>query len=194
MAIQPDLLIPPDSELGQLLLQLSDDTDDKTWQIANLTNEIVEELEGGIVTKSEIYRAISARCKGRKPNTIRRWAEVAKDYPRKIQKKYMNLLSFDHFKVSRRLFMDGYTPSLEYGLEWCLKSNDHKLNAGKFRTVGELLYHFLPPREMNPRVIWRRVSQSLYDHFLLIDNDTDRNRLLEAWKEIEYVLDREKVL
>lgn len=188
--INPDNLIPPDGELAHLLLQWSEDADTSTWKIANVTNELIEELvsEGGI-TRQDIYRSVAARCKGRKINTIRRWAEVAADFDSDIQFEYAGLLSFEHFKASRRLFHEGYTPSIEYGLEWCVKGDDLKLTAGKFHTVGEMINQFVPEfKENSPSVSWNRVKQDLYDKFLLIDNDTDRNRLLKAWKEIEYVL------
>src|SRR5688572_7795241 len=104
--INPDNLIPPDGELAHLLAQWSEDTDTRTWNIANVTNELIAELEGGIVNKKDVYRAVATRCKGRKVNTIRRWAEVALDYDAEMQEKYAQLLSFEHFKVSRRLFHD----------------------------------------------------------------------------------------
>lgn len=193
--ITPDNLIPLDSELGQLLLQLSGDTDDRVWKIANITNDLIDELEGGIVTKGQVYKAVARRCKGRKVNTVRRWAELARDYGSVIQAKYAELLSFEHFKVSRRLFCEGYTPSLEYGLQWCVEGNDYKLNAGKFHTVGEMLNHFVPEyRRAGVNNLWGRVKENLYDKFLLIDHDNDRQRLLEAWNTIEFILDKKPSL
>jgi hypothetical protein len=193
--INPDNLIPPDGELAHLLAQWSEDTDTRTWNIANVTNELIAELEGGFVNKKDVYRAVAARCKGRKVNTIRRWAEVALDYDAEMQEKYAQLLSFEHFKVSRRLFHDGCTPSIEYGLQWCIEGNDQKLSAGRFHTVGQMMYHFIPELRDNKHVsLWKKVKDDLYDFFLLEDNDTDRERLLEAWKEIDYVLDKKKNL
>lgn len=95
--IHPDDLIPPDSELGQRLLQWSEDMDSRTWHIADVTNELVEELEGSEVTKKEIYRAVAARCRGREPNTIRRLAEVAADFDMDIREQFQEILSFNHF-------------------------------------------------------------------------------------------------
>jgi hypothetical protein len=193
--VSPDNLIPADSELGQLLLQLSGDTDDRVWKIANITNDVIAEFEGGVVGRKDVYRAIAARCKGRKINTIRRWAEVAADYDEKLQGKYAQLLSFEHFKTSRRLFNEGYTPGIEYGLQWCVEGNDEKLNAGKFHTVGEMINHFVPEfREQGPGAVWNRVKDDLYDNFLLLDNDTDRERLLDAWSTIDFVLDKKQKL
>lgn len=186
MKITPDNLIPPDSELAQLLLQWTEDTDSRTWKVANLTNELIWELEGGPITKTDIYKAVAARCKGRKPNTIRRIAEVAADYDEEMQAKYAELLSFDHFKTSRRLFSDGYTPSIDYALEWCVEGNDMKLNAGKFHTVGEMLNHFVPElRDKKPLTrVWDAVKERLYDQFLLVDNDFRRQDLLDTWERI----------
>lgn len=200
--ISPDYLIPPDSDLAQMLLQWSEDNDSRVWQIANTTNELIIELEGGMVTKQDVYRAVAARCKGQKPNTIRRWAEVAADYPPELQGKYSQLLSFQHFKTSRRLYQEGLTPSLEYGLQWCVEGNDDKLQAGKFHTVGELLANFLPSeKDKTPlKRRWDAVRDSLYDLFLLVDNDFYRQQLLDNWKELDYIikevdrLSREEVL
>lgn len=187
----PDNLIPPDSELGQMLLQLSGDSDDRVWQIANITNELIDELEGGDVSRQEIYRTIAVRCKGRKINTIRRWAEVARDFDADMQFKYAQLLSFEHFRASRRLFAEGYTPSIDYGLQWCVEGNDEKLTAGKFHTVGEMINQFVPEfKENHPLKSWNRVKQDLYDKFLLVDNDTDRNSLMKHWQEIDYILNK----
>lgn len=189
-SIQPDNLIPPDSELGQLLLQLSEDSDSITWKIANICNDLVVELEGGVVKKSDIYRAVATRCKGRKVNTIRRWAEVAADFPAKIQDKYAGLLSFEHFKAARRLYKEKLTPSLEYALKWCVEGNDEKLNAGKFKTVGQLYAEFVP--EYRTTSTWERVRERLYDEFLIEDNDIDRQSLLTAWSIIDTTLDKKK--
>lgn len=190
MAITPDELIPADSELAQLLLQWSEDTDTRTWNIANLTNELIEELEGGQVTRMDVYRAVAKRCKGQKPNTIRRWAEVAADYPADLQRQYAELLSFEHFKASRRLYKDGYTPTIAYGLQWCVEGNDEKLNAGKFHTVGELLVNFLPEEKGKSalRRLWEKSRDSLYDGFLLVENDFYRKQLLDNWKEIDFAV------
>jgi len=189
--VKPENIIPLDSELGQLLLQLSDDGDDIVWKIANITNELIEELEGGIVTRKTIYQAVARCCKGKKFNTIRKWAEVASDFDIDVQEKYKHLLSFEHFRVARQLHVAKLTPTLEYGLKWCVEGNDQKLNAGKFHTVGEMLNHFMPEyRETGAVVSWSRVKEDLYDKFLLVDNDTDRERLLEAWKTIDYVLEK----
>lgn len=186
--VSPDELIPPLSELALMLEQWAGDTDDRVWNIANVTNELIEELEGGIVTRKEIYRAVAHKCKGRKVNTIRRWAEVAADFPKDTQDRYKDLVSFEHFKASRRLFNMGLTPSVDYGLQWCLESSD---NTGKPKTVGELINHFVPEfRENGLLGLWHRVKDDLYDNFLMVDNDTDRARLVEAWKVIEYILDK----
>lgn len=188
--INPDLLIPPDSDLAQLLLQWSEDTDSRTWNIANLTNELIEELEGGVATKADIYKAVATRCKGQKPNTIRRWAECAADYPMDIQQKYSSLLSFQHFKVSRRLFKDGLTPSIEYALDWCIKGNDMKLSAGKFHTVGQMIDQFVPRDDKTSplRKMWNKVKDNVYDQFLIVDNDYYRDRLLGCFHEIDYIV------
>ena len=188
--MNPDLLIPPDSELGQRLLQLSDDEDNKIWEIANIVNDLVLELEGGVVHKKDVYKAVAARCKGRKVNTIRRWAEVAADFDEEMQEKYAGLLSFEHFKAARRLYNEGFTPDLEYPLKWCVEGNDDKLAAGKFKTVGQLYVEFMP--EYRSSTLWERVREGLYEQFLLEDNDTDRERLLDAWKTISFVLDKKK--
>ena len=184
--IHPDDLIPPDSELGQRLAQWAEDTDTRTWHIANTCNELLDELEGGPVTKTDVYRAFAARCKGREPNTIRRWAETARDFDLDTQEQYAQLLSFNHFKTARRLFKDGLTPYLNYALEWCVEGNDDKISAGRFHTVGEMLAHFLPSDGLNPLTKkWNGVKESLYDLFLIVDNDTYRQRLLDAWNTID---------
>lgn len=185
--INPDLIIPPDSELGQRLEQLSGDSDDKVWEIARIGADLVEELEGGIVTRRELYRAMARRCRGRKVNTIRRWVELAMDYPLDIQKRYQDLLSFEHFKVSRRLFKDGRTPSIDYALQWAVEGNDDKITAGKFHTVGEMINHFLPIEAFAftlPKR-WNKVKEDLYDLFLMVDNDTKRGELLRSWQTID---------
>lgn len=181
--ISPDNLIPPDSELAHLLLQWSESTDERTWNIANLTNDLIEELEGGIATRQDVYRAVATRCKGKKPNTIRRWAECAADFSPALQRKYAQLLSFDHFKTSRRLFKDGYSPSVEYALQWCIEGNDDKLGAGRFHTVGEMLNQFLPQEEFGNELqrYWNKTKEKLYDLILIHDNDTERKQLLANW-------------
>jgi hypothetical protein len=192
--INPDYLIPPDSELAQLLMQWSEDTDTRTWNIANLTNDLIAELEGGSVTRPDVYRAVAARCKGRKPNTIRRWAEVAADFDKDTQERYA-VLSFDHFKTSRRLHSDGFTPSIDYGLQWCVEGNDDKLTAGKFHTVGQMLNQFVPElRDKKPLTrLWDNMKEKLYDQFLLVDNDWRRQELLVTWTRIdEHVLALDK--
>lgn len=182
--LNPDQIIPPDSELAQLLMQWSEDADTRTWNIANLTNDLIEELDGGIVTRQEIYKAVAARCKGRKPNTIRRWAEIASDFDKDAQFKYANLLSFEHFKTSRRLFKEGYTPSVEYGLEWCVHGNDMKLNAGKFHTVGDMLNQFVPKEKFeDAKRFWAKVKDKAYDLIVVEDNDTKRAILTSAWHD-----------
>lgn len=192
MTIKPDELIPPDSELAQLLMQWTEDSDTRTWNVANLTNDLIEELfadNGGIATRQDIYKAVATRCKGKKPNTIRRWAECAADFPPKIQKKYASLLSFDHFKTSRRLFKEGYTPSIDYGLEWCVSGNDMKLSAGKFHTVGEMLNQFLPEETFGNQAqkIWEKVKDKLYDQIVIEDNDTKRAKLMSSWHDMDDV-------
>ena len=185
--ISPDDLIPPDSELGQQLAQWSEDTDTRTWNIANITNDLIEELEGGIATRQDVYRAVATRCKGKKPNTIRRWAEVAADYSPKLQKKYAQLLSFDHFKTSRRLFSEGYSPTIEYALDWCVSGNDMKLSAGRFHTVGEMLNHFLPQEEFGNELqrYWKKTKDKLYDLILLHDHDIERHKMQELWDKLD---------
>lgn len=194
--IRPDDLIPPDSDLAHLLAQWSEDTDTRTWNIANVTNELIEELEGGVATRMDVYRAVAARCKGKKVDTIRRWAEVAADFPKNVQKKYASLLSFEHFKAARRLYKDGFTPSLEYALAWCVEGNDDKTSAGRFHTVSEMLAQFLPPDVYGSPLerAWGRSREKLYDAFLLVDNDTRRNRLLELWGEIDHIVTESKTL
>lgn len=190
MTIYPDDLIPPDSELAHLLAQWSEDWDTRIWNIANLTNDLIEELDGGIATKPDIYKAVATRCKGREPDTIRRWAEVAADFDKDTQEKYAGLLSFQHFKVARRLFQDGYTPYLNYALEWCVEGNDNKLGAGRFHTVGQLLEHFLPADSFENRLAkyWSRTKEKLYDLILIHDHDTQRQLMLECWREIDGVI------
>jgi hypothetical protein len=190
--INPDNLIPPDSELAQLLLQWTEDTDTRTWNVANLTNELIAELEGGDVTRTDIYKAVAKRCKGKKPNTIRRWAEVAADFDDEVQAEYKDLLSFDHFKTARRLFKDGLAPSAEYVLQWAVEGNDMKLNAGKFHTVGECLLHFLPGDTFENMLFktWEKSKEKLYDQFLMVDNDTARVNLIHHWTEIDEQIQR----
>lgn len=188
--VKPDELIPPDSELAQMFLQWSEDGDSRTWNIANTTNDLIAELEGGPVTRMDIYRAVAARCKGQKPNTIRRWAECAADFSPAIQKKYAQLLSFQHFKTARRLYKEEYTPTIDYALAWCVEGNDDKLSAGRFHTVGEMLQNFLP-EEKGKSVLrrnWEKVSDSLYDQFLIVDHDNFREQLLDSWKQIDYIV------
>lgn len=190
---KPDDLIPPDSELGQQLAQWAEDADAGVWNIANTCNELIEELKGGPITRKQIYAAVAARCKGRKPNTIRRWAECAAAYDVDTRTLYAPLLSFEHFKVNRRLFAEGYTPDIEYGLAWCVSGDDYKVTAGRFHTAGEMLNHFVPEyRQLMAVRAWEKSKEDIYDDLLLIDNDTDRERALEAWKVIEYVLDKNK--
>lgn len=188
--INPDNLIPPDSELGQLLLQWAEDFDASAWKIANVANELIAELEGGVVKKKDVYRVVAARCKGKQVNTIRRWAEIAADFDEELQAKYAGLLSFEHFKAARRLYNEGLTPNLEYALKWCVEGNDYKLQAGKFHTVGQLYAEFVP--EYRTKTLWERIKEDLYDSFLLEDNDTDRERLLDAWGTITFIQDKKK--
>lgn len=186
--INPDDLIPPDGELAQLLMQWSEETDTSTWNIANITNELIEELfvgNGGMVTRADVYKAVATRCKGKKPNTIRRWAEVAADFPKDVQDKYASLLSFDHFKVARRLANEGYAPSAEYVLDWAVSGNDLKLSAGKFHTVGSIMNHFMPKEtfEKDARKFWGKVKEQMYDLIILEDNDTTRAILMSNWHD-----------
>jgi hypothetical protein len=187
MAIHPDNLLPPDSEIAQKLMQWSEDMDTRTWHIADVTNDLIEELEGQAITKADIYKAVGARCRGQKPNTIRRLAEVARDYDRDTREQFQEILSFSHFKTARRLFQEGHTPYLSYALEWCVDGNDYKLSAGRFHTVGDMLNQFLPQyRDAHPlQSYWARVKEKLYDLMLLEDNDTKRNHMLENWRELE---------
>jgi hypothetical protein len=191
MSISPDNLIPVESELAQMLRQWSEDTDTRTWNIARITNDLIEEVVGGDITKEDIYRAVATRCKGKKINTIRRWAELEMDFDRDIQDQYKELLSFEHFKVSRKLFKDGRTPSIDYALDWAVSGDDYKLTAGRFHTVGEVLNHFIPDSEFdNPmQKKWNKVKDDLYDHFLMVDNDNRRQDLLAAWNVIDRTLD-----
>lgn len=185
--VSPDNLIPVESELAHLLRQWSEDTDTRTWNIARITNDLIVEVEGGDITKADIYKAVAARCKGKQVNTIRRWAEVEADFDRDIQDQYRDLLSFEHFKVSRRLFKDGKTPSIDYALDWAVSGNDYKLSAGKFHTVGEMLNHFVNGEDFgNPlQKKWNKVKDDLYDQFVMVDHDTRRAILLRAWQNID---------
>ena len=188
--VSPDNLIPPDSELAHMLGQWSEDTDSRTWRIANVTNELIEEV-GMTISRADIYRAVAVRCKGNKVNTIRRWAECAADYSQEMQEKYAELLSFNHFKTARRLLADKYIPSLEYALEWCVTGNDDKLTAGKFHTVNEMIFHFVPQEEVSYTVqAWRKSKERLYDAFVIVDNDTDRQELLAAWHIIDSIINK----
>lgn len=190
--MNPDNLIPPDSELGQRLAQWAEDSDTRTWHIANVTNELIDEIvteDPESVTRTDIYNAVAARCKGRKPNTIRRWAETAADFDMDTQEQYAQLLSFEHFKVARRLFKDGHTPYLNYALEWCVEGNDDKISAGRFHTAGQLLSQFLPADTFENKLLkhWNRVKERLYDLFLIVDNDVQRQALIHHWNEIERI-------
>lgn len=195
-----DSIIPPDSTLAHHLLKMSDAADDSTWEIARITNDLIDELDGvhmpdgTPVTRKEVYRAVATRCKGRKPNTIRRWAECVRDYSIELQQQYAGLLSFEHFKVNRRLHMEGFTPSLEYGLAWCIEGNDDKISAGRFRTVGELINQFAPEYiDDSAQAYWSSIKEKLYDKILLIDNDTMREKALYAWRELAYALEEQNV-
>jgi hypothetical protein len=190
MTISPDLLIPPDSELAHLLLQWSETEDTRTWNIANLTNELIEELEGDTVTKKEIYKAVAVRCKGRKPNTIRRIAEVAADFDAETQETYSGLLSFEHFKTSRRLFNEGYTPSIDYALSWSVSGNDYKLGAGRFHTVGDMLNQFLPKDSFENQLqdYWFSHKERLYDLIVIHDNDSERKVMQDGFDKIDAVV------
>lgn len=187
--MNPDNIIPPDSELGQRLAQWAEDTDTRTWHIANVTNELIDEIvvEGGEITRSDIYKAVGARCKGQKPNTIRRIADVARDFDLDTQEQYAQLLSFSHFRTARRLYQEGKTPYIEYALEWCVQGNDDKLSAGRFHTVGEMLQHFLPADtfENQLRKYWDKTKEKLYDLILIHDNDIERVEMLAAWNVID---------
>lgn len=187
--VKPDYLIPPDSELGQLLSHLMDSTDDAIWKVARITNDLIEELAGGEVTRTDIYKAVARRSKGRKPRTIRSWADVAADVPVKVEKKYANLLSFDHFKTARRLVKNGYAPSIEFVLQWCTEGNDNKIYAGTFHTVGEMLNQFLPEDTFGNSAerYWLSVREKLVDNALLIDNDTERALAQKAIDDLDLV-------
>ncbi len=187
--ISPDKLIPPDSELAHLLLLWSEDTDTRTWNIANVCNDLIAEIEGGEVTRADIYRAVATRCKGKKPNTIRRWAECAADFDVDIQEKYKELLSFDHFKVARRLFKDGMSPSIDYALQWAVEGDDDKITAGRFHTVSEVLANFLASDEYESPVFryWGKVKENLWDNALIEDNDTKRHELQNCLRRIDSI-------
>ena len=190
--ITPDQLIPPDSELAHLLAQWTEDTDTRTWNVANLTNDLIEELDGGVATKADVYKAVATRCKGKKPDTIRRWAETAADFDEDTQEQYAQLLSFDHFKIARRLFKEGHSPYINYVLEWAVEGNDMKLGAGRFHTVGQILNHFLPQfRDANPlQLHWNKAKEKLYDQFILVENDTYRQELVMFWHEIDLTVQK----
>jgi len=190
--ITPDQLIPPDSELAHLLAQWTEDTDTRTWNVANLTNDLIEELDGGVATKADVYKAVATRCKGKKPDTIRRWAETAADFDKDTQEQYAQLLSFDHFKIARRLFKEGHSPYINYVLEWAVEGNDMKLGAGRFHTVGQILNHFLPQfRDANPlQLHWNKAKEKLYDQFILVENDTYRQELVMFWHEIDLTVQK----
>ncbi len=200
MSLSPDNIIPPDSELGQLLAQLAEDTDSRTWKIANICNELIEEVvtdvddqyTGERITKTDIYKAVARRCKGQKTSTIRRWAEVAADFDYDTQNQYAGLLSFNHFKTARRLFAEGHTPYLNYALEWCVEGNDDKISAGRFHTVGEMLQHFLPADTFENQLYkyWQSHKEKLYDLMLIHDHDVQRHHLLECWREIDGVIEQ----
>ena len=87
MGYSADQIIPPNSDIAHDLEQWSEDTDSRTWKIANLTNELIEELSN-VCTKADVYRAVAVRCKGNKPNTIRRMAECAADFDARMQFKF----------------------------------------------------------------------------------------------------------
>jgi hypothetical protein len=99
-------------------------------------------------------------------------------------------LSFDHFKTARRLYKDGFTPYVNYALEWCVEGNDDKLAAGRFHTVGDMMHQFIPElRDANPlELMWSKVKERMYDQFLLIENDTYREELLELWRETDLTI------
>lgn len=189
MSINPDNLIPPDSELGQRLAQWAEDTDTRTWHIANVTNDLIDEVavDGTGITRQDIYKAVATRCKGQKPNTIRRIAEVARDFDLDTQEQYSQLLSFSHFRVARQLFSEGYTPYLNYALEWCIEGNDDKITAGKFHTVGQMIQHFVPAEafENQLRKFWGKTKEKLYDLILIHDHDIQRVEMLAAWNVID---------
>lgn len=185
--MNPDNIIPPDSELGLLLAQLTEDTDSRTWKVANICNELIEEVAGGSVTKADIYKAVATRCKGQKPNTIRRIAEVAADFDYDTQEQYAQLLSFSHFKTARRLFQEGHTPYLNYALEWCIEGNDDKITAGKFHTVGQMLEQFLPSGTFEDKLskFWKNKRERLYDLILIHDHDIQREAMLKAFDALD---------
>lgn len=182
-----DQIIPPLSQLALDLEQWSEDTDSRTWKIANVTNELISELEVA-VTKADVYRAVAVRCKGNKVNTIRRWAECAADFDAEMQAKYASILSFNHFKTARKLLADGLVPDLEYPLAWCLQSLDDTVQAGRPRTVNELLANFLPQEVGDPAIVyWGKHKEKLEDNALMWDNDVERKALQEALKIINFI-------
>jgi S-adenosylmethionine:diacylglycerol 3-amino-3-carboxypropyl transferase len=88
------------------------------------------------------------------------------------------------------LFKDGYTPSIDYALDWCVTGNDDKLSAGRFHTVADMLTQFLPQeKDKSPlKRYWDKVKDTMYDQFLMVDNDFYRTKLLEDWISINYVV------
>lgn len=176
-----DQIIPPNSDLAHDLLQWSEDIDNRVWNIANVTNELIEELKN-VCPKVDVYRAMAVRCKGVKVNTVRRWAECAADFSPELQEKY-SVLSFNHFKTARSLLASGLVPDLEYPLAWCLQSLDDTVQAGRPRTVNELLANFLPEEEFHLSDAlkhWKSVREKLLDFAVMWDNDTERKALQTA--------------
>lgn len=119
-----------------LLINISHQTTDLSWELGDITREIIVQLVDTHpeIDRAFIYSAIGAFA-GRSARTIREYHHLAREFEIQDRERY-SILSFDHFRTAAT-FGD-----LRYqALEWAVFEADN--NGGRPATVDAMYAHFM---------------------------------------------------
>jgi hypothetical protein len=132
-------------ELFDKLMALRDTVTQSSWEIGDLTQDIIQYniLNETRASKTEIYKAVGSAV-GKASRTVREIADVAGQYDQ-LTRGAFDVLSFDHFRVAAR------SDDPKTCLQWAMERVGE---TGKPATVDEMIYRFGgEPKDVDPENI-----------------------------------------
>jgi len=186
-------LIDPDFALSLQTLTASyvhkqREADITKWQIAQKVNEMYPEHHGIFSGDKMAYYAECTRVAnlkleinifGESGQTLRRWCEVAAAYENVWQSKdFLEMLSFRHLEVAKKLLKDGKIKGLDFALA---KSVDMKWSADDLREAYD------PPTSPTEYDKWAGAITVLLDikNYEWIQSAQVKEQIFTRVKEIE---------
>jgi Fic family protein len=167
--------------------------DSDKWNIARLVNDMWQEHKSHFETKldylAECSRVANTGLRHKRfsdsGETLRRWCEVQATYAAFAEKvedadKFLDLLSFDHLRQAKKLYLNGKVKSPFLALSTAL--------VQKY-TADEMQYHFDPPTVPDEWEVMRdRVQAMKSKDFWKMKHPQNIKRVIEHVNEIEKIL------